>query len=107
MLIAINLYTYDRVDTPIVLVGASANVLGLVGIAAASALRKYRVSRSAIAKAQLSTMAQIVLLQVIFDSLVPQVSSRAHIAGAAVGFLFGLIISYLPSPPNTRRGPVW
>jgi membrane associated rhomboid family serine protease len=99
MLIAINLYTYDRVDTPIVLVGASANVLGLVGIAAASALRKYRVSRSA--------MAQIVLLQVIFDSLVPQVSSRAHIAGAAVGFLFGLIISYLPSPPNTRRGPVW
>lgn len=107
MLIAITLYTYDRVDTPTVLVGASANVLGLVGIAAASALRKYRVSGSAMAKAQLSTMAQIVLLQVVFDSLVPQVSSRAHIAGAAAGFIFGLIVSYLPAPPTSRRGPIW
>ena len=107
MLIAITMYSYDRGDTPTILVGASANVLGLVGMAAANALRRYRVSGSAMAKAQLSTMAQIVLLQIVFDFLVPQVSSRAHIAGAAVGFIFGLIVSYLPTPPTTRRAPLW
>ena len=107
MYLAMTLYNLDHSYAPPVLVGASANVIGLVGIAAASALTKYRANGSALAKAQLSTMLQIVLLQVVFDSLVPQVSSRAHIAGAVVGFVYGIILSLVSSQTKTRRGGAW
>lgn len=75
---------------PLVLLGASASVLGLVGIQGALALKAYRRTGSPVAKAQLSSMGQIVILQAIFDTMVPEVSSTAHIGGAAVGFLIGL-----------------
>lgn len=78
---------------PIVLLGASASVLGLVGIQAALALKAYRRTGNPVAKAQLSSMTQIVVLQAIFDSMVPEVSSTAHIGGAAVGFVIGLASS--------------
>jgi len=78
---------------PIVLLGASASVLGLVGIQAAFALQAYRRSGNPVAKAQLSSMIQIVVLQAIFDTMVPEVSSTAHTGGAAVGFLIGLLAS--------------
>lgn len=83
---------------PIVLLGASASVMGLVGIQAAMALKAYRRTGNPVAKAQLSSMAQIVVLQAIFDTMVPEVSSTAHIGGAAVGFLIGLV-----SSPRRRR----
>lgn len=78
---------------PIVLLGASASVLGLVGAQAAYSLLAYRYTGSIVAKAQLSAMTQIVFLQAIFDMMVPQVSSTAHVGGAAVGFCvtFGFI----------------
>lgn len=78
---------------PIILLGASASVLGLVGIQAALALKAYRRTGNPVAKAQLSSMSQIVVLQAIFDMMVPEVSSTAHIGGAAVGFLIGLASS--------------
>lgn len=71
---------------PIILLGASASVLGLVGTQAAISLLDYRHTGSMVAKAQLNTMIQIVLLQAVFDMMVPQVSSTAHTGGAAVGF---------------------
>ena len=71
---------------PIILLGASASVLGLVGTQAAISLLAYRHTGSMVAKAQLNTMIQIVLLQAVFDMMVPQVSSTAHTGGAAVGF---------------------
>jgi membrane associated rhomboid family serine protease len=72
---------------PVVMVGASASVLGLVGAQAAIALLAYQRSGNLAAKAQLTSMAQIVILQAFFDMMVPQVSSTAHIGGAATGFL--------------------
>ena len=74
---------------PIVLLGASASVMGLVGIQGAFALRAFRVTGNPVAKAQLSAMSQIVVLQAIFDMMVPEVSSTAHIGGAVVGFVLG------------------
>lgn len=72
--------------TPVVMVGASASVLGLVGAQAAIALLAFQRSGNLAAKAQLSSMAQIAILQVLFDMMVPQVSSTAHFGGAATGF---------------------
>jgi membrane associated rhomboid family serine protease len=71
---------------PIILLGASASVMGLVGTQAAIALLAYRHTGSLVAKAQLNSMTQIVCLQAVFDMMVPEVSSTAHIGGAAVGF---------------------
>jgi rhomboid protease GluP len=77
---------------PLVLLGASASVLGLVGLQAAYSLKAYRFSGSLVAKAQLASMTQIIVLQAIFDWMVPQVSSTAHMGGAASGFLLGMFV---------------
>lgn len=71
---------------PIILVGASASVLGLVGAQAAISLLAFKYTANPVAKAQLNSMSQIVFLQAVFDFMVPEVSSTAHVGGAAVGF---------------------
>ena len=81
----------DPTSAPVML-GASASVLALVGISAALALREYRATRSIAAKAQLSSMVQVIVLQAIFDAMVPEVSSTAHLGGAVCGFVVGLAI---------------
>ncbi len=84
---------------PVVLLGASASVLGLVGIQGAFALKAFRATGNPVARAQLSAMTQIVVLQAIFDTMVPQVSSTAHIGGAVVGFGIGSLLT-----ARVRRG---
>jgi len=86
MLIAWTVYRLAPDADPVILLGASASVMGLVGTQAAISLLAYRYTGSLVAKAQLSTMTQIVVLQAVFDMMVPEVSSTAHIGGAAVGF---------------------
>lgn len=77
---------------PIILLGASASVLGLVGLHAAFSLQAFRYSGNLAAKAQLSAMVQIIVLQAIFDWMVPQVSSTAHLGGAVTGFVLGMLV---------------
>lgn len=91
MLIAWALATYGPEPRTILLAGASASVLGLVGVQAAISLKAFRYSGSLVAKAQLSAMTQIIVLQAIFDWMVPEVSSTAHLGGAFTGFLLGMI----------------
>jgi membrane associated rhomboid family serine protease len=91
MLIAWALATYGPNPRVILLVGASASVLGLVGAQAAISLKAFRLSGSLAAKAQLSAMTQIIVLQAVFDWMVPEVSSTAHLGGALTGFVLGMI----------------
>jgi len=67
-------------------------VLGLVGIQAALSLSILRSTGSLVAKAQLASMTQIIILQMVFDFMVPEVSSTAHTGGAAIGFLMGMLV---------------
>lgn len=92
MIIAWAIATYGPDPRAIILLGASASVLGLVGLQIAIALRVYRSSGSLAAKAQASAMMQIVVLQIIFDWMVPEVSSTAHLGGAATGVLLGFLL---------------
>lgn len=97
MVLAWKLSLVGESPHPVILLGASANVMGFVGTQAAIALLAYRYTGSVAAKAQLGSMSQIVFLQAIFDMMVPEVSSTAHIGGAAVGFcvtylVFGSIL---------------
>ena len=91
MIIAWALATYGPDPRPTIILGASASVLGLVGLQIAIALQVYRSSGSLAAKAQASAMMQIVVLQIIFDWMVPEVSSTAHLGGAVVGVLLGFL----------------
>ena len=92
MLIAWLVAQYGVNPHPIILLGASASVLGLVGLQAAFSLQAFRHSGSIAAKAQLSSMVQIIVLQAIFDWMVPQVSSTAHLGGAVTGFVLGILL---------------
>jgi rhomboid protease GluP len=91
MAIAWAIAVYGPEPRVIVLLGASASVLGLVGVQAAISLKAFRYSGSLVAKAQLSAMTQIIVLQAIFDWMVPEVSSTAHLGGAFVGFVLGML----------------
>ncbi len=88
-----------------VMLGASASVLALVGISAALALREYRATKSLAAKAQFSSMLQVVVLQAIFDAMVPEVSSTAHLGGAVCGFVVGLAVGGVPPAGREARLP--
>jgi membrane associated rhomboid family serine protease len=103
MFIAWFVSTMSAEPEPIVMLGASASVLSLVGIQAALSLREYRSTGSIAAKAQLSAMAQIVLLQALFDSFVPEVSSTAHLGGAACGFIIGMALKTQRPTLTARR----
>jgi membrane associated rhomboid family serine protease len=43
-------------------------------------------------------MITILLTQSAFDALVPQVSMKAHLSGAAIGFLLTLLLRYRLQP---------
>lgn len=105
MLITVTLYSWAGGDHPVVLLGASASVLGLVGFSAAQALMKYRVSRNAVDKMQLGAMGQIIAMQFVFDLFVPEVSSTAHLAGAGVGFVIGLLSGGVRLPDKSYHPP--
>ncbi len=93
MLVAFGFYTVTSPNSVFLLLGASANVMGLVGLQAALSLRAYRRSGSTFARSQLLAMVQIVALQCVFDFMVPEVSSVAHLGGALAGFLMGLLLN--------------
>ncbi len=68
------------------IVGASGAVMGLVGAQAAIFLREHRKGARVGAQG-LRNVIFVVVTQLVFDQLVPRVSSTAHLGGLAIGFL--------------------
>ncbi len=68
-------------------VGASGCVMGLVGATGSLMLRGWLREKALAAKRRLALMILIVTMQVLFDSVVPQVSMTAHLSGALIGFV--------------------
>ncbi|MBK6846476.1 MAG: rhomboid family intramembrane serine protease [Proteobacteria bacterium] len=75
---------------PGLLVGASGAIMGLVGATAAVLLRGWH-DGGWVARRRLAGIALIVVTQVVFDRLIPQVSGTAHLAGLVLGFALGLL----------------
>jgi rhomboid protease GluP len=69
------------------LVGASGSIMGLVGATASIALRDSRIFKARATTSVLRRAAFIIVLQVIFDALTPQVSMGAHLGGLLSGYL--------------------
>jgi rhomboid protease GluP len=74
------------------LVGASGAIMGLVGATAGISLLGWIREKARIARNRLWEIVIIVGAQVVFDSMTPQVSSTAHLVGAAIGFVLSLIL---------------
>jgi rhomboid protease GluP len=72
--------------------GASGCILGLVGATAALMLRGWWREKAVSARKRLAGMLLIVGVQIVFDSVVPNVSMTAHLSGTLIGFATTMIL---------------
>jgi membrane associated rhomboid family serine protease len=86
-----------RLLAPFELVGASGCIMGVVGAWAGFLLRHRHLP---LARQRLRNIFIIVLMQLAFDLLTPQVSMSAHLGGLFTGFFLGLIV-----PAKQMSGP--
>ena len=78
------------------LVGASAAIMGLIGAILAISLQVWLKNRhSAIARRRLQQIVFIIILQFIFDNIIPQVSFHAHLFGFIIGFLISSVLVFI------------
>jgi rhomboid protease GluP len=78
------------------LVGASAAIMGLIGAILAISLQIWlRRRHSVTAKRRVQQIILIVIIQFIFDHLIPQVSFHAHLFGFIIGFLISSILVFV------------
>ncbi|MGF1479325.1 MAG: rhomboid family intramembrane serine protease [Cyanophyceae cyanobacterium] len=76
-----------------VLVGASAAIMGLIGVIGAIFLRGWQREQSPLAAKRLRFIVLIIALQFAFDLVTPQVSFLSHLLGLILGFSFGLLLA--------------
>jgi rhomboid protease GluP len=82
-------------------VGASGCVMGLVGATASLMLRGWVREKALAAQRRLALMVFIVAMEILFDSVVPQVSMIGHLSGAVIGFAATLLLQdRLSAPPQ-------
>ena len=66
--------------------------MGIVGSNAAMMLRGWVRERAPVARQRGLAMAGYVVVQMVVDSMVPQLSFTAHLAGAIIGFVTTLLL---------------
>lgn len=78
------------------LVGASAAIMGLIGAILAISLQIWLKRRSSLtAKRRLQQIIIIIIIQFIFDNLIPQISFHAHLFGFIIGFLISSVLVFV------------
>ncbi|MDJ0590907.1 MAG: rhomboid family intramembrane serine protease [Pleurocapsa sp. MO_226.B13] len=78
------------------LVGASAAIMGLIGAILAISLQIWLKKRhSTTAKRRLQQVILIIIIQFIFDNLIPQVSFHSHLFGFIIGFVISSILVFI------------
>jgi membrane associated rhomboid family serine protease len=83
------LLTLARIVRPADLVGASGCIMGIVGVWAGFLLRHRHTWQ---ARQRSLNIVMIIVVQVVFDVLTPQVSTSAHLCGLITGFAIGLAV---------------
>ncbi|MEL6579828.1 MAG: rhomboid family intramembrane serine protease [Cyanobacteria bacterium J06621_12] len=83
------------------LVGASAAIMGLIGAILAISLQIWLKKRNSVtAKRRLQQIIMIVIIQFIFDNIVPQISFHAHLFGFIIGFFISSILVFIKFNPR-------
>ncbi|WAS89578.1 rhomboid family intramembrane serine protease [Nannocystis punicea] len=80
--------------SPLLLIGASGAIMALGGAVIAALLLRRDLRTTPIGRAELVALVILFGLQVVFDSVTPEVSGTAHAAGIAAGLLLGAL--FLP-----------
>ncbi|MEO1339105.1 MAG: rhomboid family intramembrane serine protease, partial [Myxococcota bacterium] len=92
------LFSYTVISgPPIVFVGASGAVMGVLGATLAVHMARWRTTAHPMRKGSIGTIIAIVLLQVVFDMTHPQVSLGGHLAGAVWGLLLATVLDRIRS----------
>lgn len=89
---AFSLLSIQLGETEQLLVGASAAIMGLIGVMAAMFWQDWRKENSPLAARRLRLLVSIIGLQFIFDFINPQISFLSHVLGLIVGFILGSIL---------------
>jgi rhomboid protease GluP len=84
-----SLLSLKRGETNLVLVGASAAIMGLIGVILAISLQLWLKKKTALNAKRLRLIILVIIIQFVFDNLVPQVSFYSHLFGLIIGFLVG------------------
>jgi rhomboid protease GluP len=84
-----SLLSLKRGETHLVLVGASAAIMGLIGVILAISLQLWLKKKTDLNAKRLRLIILVIIIQFVFDNLVPQVSFYSHLFGLIIGFLVG------------------
>lgn len=90
-----SLLSLKRGETNLVLVGASAAIMGLIGVILAISLQLWLKKKTALNAKRLKLIILVIIIQFVFDNLVPQVSFYSHLFGLIIGFLVGNCLLFL------------
>ncbi len=77
------------------LVGASAAIMGLIGTILAISLQVWLRQKNSVSTRRLQQIILIIIIQFIFDNLIPQVSFYSHLFGFLIGFIVGSLLVFL------------
>ncbi|MBR8826461.1 MAG: rhomboid family intramembrane serine protease [Gomphosphaeria aponina SAG 52.96 = DSM 107014] len=91
-MLAFSLLAINLGDQEFILVGASAAIMGLVGIITLLFLRLWYQEKSRLAAQRLTFLCLIIGVQFAFDISSPDVSFLTHVFGMMIGFFTGMII---------------
>ena len=85
-------WTINLGNSAQILVGASAAIMGLVGVIGAIFLQGWRREKSPLAAKRLRFISLVVVIQFALDLATPQISFLSHLLGLVIGFLTGNIL---------------
>lgn len=107
-MLTLTLLTVTNIYATPAAVGASGAIMGLIGTEAAIQIRILKQQSSTVAATRLKLIALFVAIQMIFDSLTPQVSFMGHASGLIIGFGVGWLLKLkyikprLPNLPSSQ-----
>ena len=92
-MLTFSLLAFKLGQSNVFLVGASAAIMGLIGAVLAISLQIWLKKRSSLsAKRRLQQVIAIIIIQFIFDNIIPQVNFHSHLFGFIIGFLISSIL---------------
>ncbi len=95
-MLTFSLLAYQLGLNNVFLVGASAAIMGLIGAILAISLQIWLRRRySVTAKRRLQQIILIIIIQFIFDNIIPQVSFHSHLFGLIIGFLISSVLVFI------------
>lgn len=95
------LLTLKTGEENVLLVGASAAIMGLIGSILAIFLQIWLKKRNKLNAKRLRLIVVVIIFQFVFDNIVPEVSFSSHVFGLIMGFIMSSILLLL-QPENKQ-----